>query len=68
MPDYSIELRASKQWRNRCGVPDHVYARCGAFKVEWSQGDWISAMARTDKTDIKDVNFADEKLEWYYRQ
>jgi hypothetical protein len=25
-------------------------------------------MARTDKTDIKDVNFADEKLQWRYRK
>jgi len=52
----------------------HVYVKCGTFKIEWSMGDWIyfgdsiSAMARTDKTDIEDVDFADETLEWHHRE
>ena len=56
------------------GVPNHVYVKCGTFKVEWSMGDWIyfgdsiSAMARTDKTEIEDVDFADETLEWHHRK
>jgi hypothetical protein len=54
------------------GVVNHVWIKYGMFQVEWSQGDWIyfrdsiSAMARTDKADIKDVNFADPKLQWHY--
>jgi len=56
------------------GVVNHVWIDYGAFRIEWSLGDWIyfsdwvTAMARTDKTDVKDVNFADEKLQWHYRK
>jgi hypothetical protein len=50
------------------------YVECDTFRFRWSIGDWITygdsiiALARTDKTDIKDVNFADPKLEWHYRK
>jgi hypothetical protein len=49
------------------------YVDCRTFQIEWSLADWIyfddsiSAMARTDKTDIKDVSFVDDKLQWHRR-
>ena len=55
------------------GTMDHVHVECGTFKVLWSMGDWIyfddtiSAIAKTDKTDIRDVDFSDTKLTWHYR-
>jgi hypothetical protein len=54
------------------GVADHADIDCGTFRVLWGPGNWIayydsiSAIARTDTVDIKDVNFADPKLEWHY--
>jgi hypothetical protein len=53
---------------------DSCYIECETFRVEWWLDDWIfygnsiTAMARTNTTDIKDVNFADPSLQWHYRK
>ncbi len=73
--DYShFERYTGELYEPGEGVVSHTWIDYGTFQVEWSEGDWIylhdwiRAVARTDKTDIKDVNFADEKLQWYYRK
>lgn len=55
------------------GVANHVHIDCGSFRIEWSRGDWIyygdsvTAMAKTEATDINEIDFSDPGLVWYYR-
>jgi hypothetical protein len=55
------------------GRLDHITITGGAFSVMWSVPSWIYfsqsvlAMARTQTTNVQDIDFADKNLKWFTR-